>query len=142
MGEPKQPTMQNPLLYQESQGHSRQGAIIGLSIMSLSTLVAHVLIQNSSSTPQRLTSRAGAALILGVAILAMCAWVCGIIVWFVSFGGDPRAITARNKALIYAFGAANVSLTAMIIWPGIDGRLYFAFTILPAYIGMAVGSLL
>lgn len=152
MIKPQQSTMECPSC-QELKGHSYQQTIIGLFTMCLSTLVGHALILNSSPsfesstsssrlapTPQR---QIPGALAIGAAIVTMCAWVCGFFVWFLSFGQEPRRITARNRSLIYGLGAAIVSLTLMLLLrPGLEGQMFFGVTVWPVYFGLAIGSLL
>ena len=77
-----------------------------------------------------------------VVVLASWLWVFGLEVYFQGFERKGRSnIAARNKGLIYGLGAVNLCLVMIIIWPGINERISFAIKVLPAYIGMVIGSL-
>ena len=69
-------------------------------------------------------------------------WVLGLEIYFRGFEKKGRKdIAARNKGLIYGFGAVNVSLVMTIIWPGINEMTSFAIKVLLAYMGMVIGNL-
>jgi hypothetical protein len=139
MGEPEQQATSCPLPYQ-LQSHQRQEAIIGTLVMCLSTHFAQFLIQNIHSWQRS----DGKAEFLSVCVMffMMLAWIKGLGIYFQGFKMNGRSdITARNKGLVYGLGAVNVSLTIIIIWPRINEGTSFAIKVLPAYIGMVIGSL-
>jgi magnesium-transporting ATPase (P-type) len=154
MGEPEQQITSRPLLYQ-LQSYQRQEAIIGVLMMCLSTLSAQFLIQNiyswqmSKEKPniysrQQRDQRDEIVGVLSffVVALAIIPWVIGLSIYFQGFEAKGRSdIAARNKGLICGLGAVNISLVMIIIWPGINERMSFAIKVLPAYIGMVIGSL-
>ena len=160
MGEPEKQITSRPLSCQ-LQSYERQEAIIGVSVMCLSTLSAQFLVQNiyswqmSKEKPESFTQNIYSLQqqeqnkenIVGllsslVVVLASWLWVFGLEVYFQGFERKGRSnIAARNKGLIYGLGAVNLCLVMIIIWPGINERISFAVKVLPAYIGMVIGSL-
>jgi hypothetical protein len=159
MEEPEQQITSRPLLYQ-LQSYERQEAIVGVLMMCLSTLSAQFLIQNiyswqmSKKKPEVLinniysrqrrdqSEEIVAFLSFIVVAFAIMLWAIGLHIYFQGFENNGRMdIAARNKGLIYGLGAVNTSLVMIIIWPGINERISFAIKVLPAYIGIVIGSL-
>ena len=160
MREPEQQIKSRPLQCQ-LQSYEHQEAIIGASIMCLSTISAQFLVQNiyswqmSKEKPECLnqniysrqqygpSSEAIAGLLSSfVVVFAIYLWVFGLEIYFKGFEKKGRSdIAARNKGLIYGAGAVNLCLVMIIIWPGINERTSFAIKVLPAYIGMVIGNL-
>ena len=159
MGEPERQIKSRPLPSQ-LQIYERQEAIIGASIMCLSTISAQFLVQTMYSwqmgktrvefpsqnicSPQLFDQREAMVGLLSFVIVALASylWVLGLEIYFRGFEKKGRRdIAARNKGLIYGFGAVNVSLVMTIIWPGINEMTSFAIKVLLAYMGMVIGNL-
>ena len=159
MGEPERQIKSRPLPSQ-LQIYERQEAIIGASIMCLSTISAQFLVQTMYSwqmgkkrvefpsqnicSPQLFDQREAMVGLPSFVIVALASylWGLGLEIYFRGFEKKGRKdIAARNKGLIYGFGAVNVSLVMTIIWPGINEMTSFAIKVLLAYMGMVIGNL-
>jgi hypothetical protein len=143
-----------PPLAQQQQ--ARQYAVIGLSLMCLATLIIHALLilsdpslnstlnpANKSPAPSLSPSPLppGAALMLGVGVLVICAWVMGFLMWGICLG--VVSVTVRNWAMIYSLAAANAALVyVLLVMPEVSGMVYMACTMWPLYMGMGIGTLM
>ena len=131
----------------ELQKEAWQRAIIGLSIMSLSTLILHTLLNLSSSLspvekPQpRDNPSAASGLIIGVGIVVVFLWIACFIGWIIYLG--IVSASARNIAFIYGVTAASAALAYLLLFRStVTGEEYMAFTLWPLYGGVMVGTLM
>lgn len=121
------------------QSTQRQHSLLGLSLLSLSALTTHALLyQHHKSLPGTQIP----AMATLPAILSVCGGVAGFFIWILSLSGDPAMEGARNKALLYGLGAANLGMLGLLMLrPGSSGSTYFGCVVWPALAGLAVGSL-
>lgn len=117
----------------------RQLSFVGLSLLSLSALTTHVILyQLQNSLPGK---RFPASAILPV-ILSVFGSVAGCFIWILSFSGNPAVEGARNKAILYGLGAANLGIFGLLMLrPGSSGSVYFGCVVWPALAGWTAGSL-
>jgi hypothetical protein len=138
------------------QQQARQYAIIGLSLMCFATLILHALlilsdpslnsIPNSANKPPATSLSPsspppGAALMLGVGVVVICAWVMGFLMWGICLG--VVSVTVRNWAMVYSLAVANAALVyVLFVMPEVSGMVYMACTMWPLYMGMGIGTVM
>lgn len=124
------------------QNESWQLAIIGLFLMTLSTLFVHALFTfrhrgTSNKPPLGAGEMSEFELLAGIVIVFL--WIGAFLEWSFCLGAVSRSL--RNAALLYGVVAANGGVVYVLLrWEGASPHLYMAFTLWPMYLGMLLGS--
>lgn len=124
-----------------NQTEAHGNAMIGLSIMCLVTLLAHVSLNPHLDSSSSIDKDGLVALRFFSLPILSCIWVWGLGLFAESLAAV--SILKRNQSLIFGLVAANISLASWLFFePCTSVRAGIAYTIWLFHVGLAIGAFL